>query len=213
MTFNELSSIYETEQKNLEKIIKEFPWKNKNAYMEWLSNGYEYVINSTRILALAGGQMPSHLTSLSNRFITHAAEETGHEKLLENDVKALGHNIKDLPVTDEMKLFHHSLFYWLSPMGSPLGIYGFVLALESVPARHGQWIYDQILPTFGEKACRFVKVHTGEDPDHLEKAFKTVQTMSADEIKIVAASTIEYSRQYGRALSAISAKYSASMAA
>lgn len=203
MDFNELTEVYQKEQAALTATIKNFPWKNRNAYAAWLANSYEYALNSTRILALAGGLMPLHLTRFSNRFITHAAEEKGHEKLLENDLKALNFSLSDVPVTDEMKLFHQSLYYWLSSMGTPLGIFGFVLALEGIAVLNGEYIHKETHAQYGDKGTKFVKVHSVEDPDHLEKAFSAVKSLSPQEITVVANSMIQYCRQYNKVLIAI----------
>ncbi|MBY0316442.1 MAG: hypothetical protein K2Q26_13020 [Bdellovibrionales bacterium] len=203
MEFAKLRKIFDTEQSMLGDIIKSFPWQDKDAYAGWLANSNEYVANSTRVLALAGGTMPRHLTSFSNRFIKHSAEELGHEKLLELDVRGLGKNMNQIEITDEMYMFHRSLYYWISPAASPIGLFGWVLALEGVAVNFGEWIYNEVKATHGPKSANFLKVHSAEDPDHLDKAFSSIKLLDSNDLNLVAMSTVSYCRQYGRVLERI----------
>jgi hypothetical protein len=202
MNLHDLMAIFKRTQASLSSNVREFNWANQEAYTMWLANSYEYALNSTRILALTAGAMPLQKTVYSNRFIKHAAEEKGHEKLLEKDVKAFGLNIKDIPVTHEMKMFHHSLYYWFDNNSSPMGIFGFVLALEGLAVSDGPWIYEQAQKAHG-KGTSFLRVHSEEDPEHLNKAIEVLSSCTADDLKVVAASVEQYSKQYGLMLHAI----------
>ena len=203
MNLEEFKGQFDIEQTGMDQAVRKFPWQNVEAYIGWLVNSYEYADNSTRILAMAGGVMPGHLTKLSNRFVAHAAEERGHERLLENDAKALGVDIKTAEPTVEMKMFHRSLYYWLSQHGSPVGLMGWVFALEGLAVRQGPWIYDVCKEAHGPKATGFLKVHSNEDPDHLEKAFGALSFLSAGELDLVAASLHDYIHQYVAVLQAV----------
>ena len=155
-----------TIKKNLENYqelmiaaIKQFPWDNKEAYAEWLANTYHYAFNSTRIIALGAGTMPPHLTKISNRFIQHVAEEKGHEVLLQNDVKALDIDIKNLPVTTAMEMYYRSLYFWVSPSGNPVGLFGWILSLEALAANVGGYILAEVQKHHPPKSSSFsVKV-------------------------------------------------------
>lgn len=198
-----LKKRFKETQSALEAQIKNFPWENKKAYGLWLSNSYHYALNSTRILALASGTMPLHLTKLSNRFITHAAEEKGHEKLLENDIKNLGFEMKNLAVSDEMKVYYRSLYYWMTPAGQSIGLIGWILSLEGLATLCGPWLYSKIKEHHGEKAASFLKVHSDADPDHLDKAFEITTLLSPEEVEVVIESMEMYSKQYLHVLSEI----------
>ncbi|MEK6774204.1 MAG: iron-containing redox enzyme family protein [Bdellovibrionota bacterium] len=200
----ELRKIFNDCQEQLKKTAKDFQWQDKKSYGMWLANSYHYALNSTRLLALASGTMPLHLTKISNRFVQHAAEEKGHEKLLENDIKALGFSLNDLPVSSEMKVYYRSLYYWMTPAGEAVGLIGWILSLEGLAAHTGPWLYEQAVKHHGQKAATFLKVHSDADPDHLNKAFEITTLLNDHEMKIVCDSVEMYSEQYIKILESIS---------
>ncbi|MFZ4403939.1 MAG: iron-containing redox enzyme family protein [Pseudobdellovibrionaceae bacterium] len=191
-----LKDQFEVEQKKLEGIRKQFPWGNQQAYLSWLTNTYEYAVKSTRILALTGGKFPTDKTVYSNRFIAHAAEEKGHEKLLENDVKNFGLNIKNLAPSNLAKAFHQSLYYWIYE-ANPIGIFGWVLALEGFAVRNVPAMYEVCKSVYGPQYVSFLKVHAEEDEDHLNKAFQSLKGFTEEENGIVVESMLFYTNLYG----------------
>ncbi len=190
-------------QKQVCQAVEEFPWENKDAYAKWLADTYHYVTNSTRILALGAGVMPQHHTLFSNRFIKHAAEETGHEQLLTRDIKSLGFNFNTVSVSTEMKVFYRSLYYWISPAGNPVGLLGWILALEGLATNVGGFANQLAAKNHTNKATNFLRLHSDEDPEHLEKALQITNMLSEDELAIVNESMEFYSLQYINILKAI----------
>ena len=201
---NTIKKDLEFYQDKLMAQLNTFPWKDKDAYAKWLANTYHYAFNSTRIIAMGAGVMPPHLTQISNRFIQHAAEEKGHEKLLENDVKALELSMKDIPVSTEMQLFYRSLYFWVSPAGNPVGLFGWILTLEALAANAGGQILAEVKKYHHPKSCSFLNVHSDADPDHLNKALEAICLLSPAELDVVAESIKIYSESYIRLLSEIS---------
>lgn len=204
--FKEFEVQFHATQSALESSVKQFPWHDKWAYAQWLADSYQYAFHSTRILALAAGYMPTNLTQISNRFITHAAEEKGHEKLLQTDIKNLGLNFADLAVTDEMKVYYRSLYYWVSPAGNPVGLIGWVLSLEGLACRMGPWMHEVTKREYGPKASHFLRVHSDADPEHVAKALQITATLSEKDLAIVSESMSLYCAQYARVLEAISSQ-------
>lgn len=193
---DQLKKIFASSQVRLVNAVKSFSWENKECYALWLANSYHYALNSTRLLALASGTMPLHHTKISNRFVQHAAEEKGHEKLLESDIKALGYKINELPVSSEMKVYYRSLYYWMTPAGQAVGLIGWILSLEGLAANAGPWLYAKTVKHHGEKSASFLKVHSDADPDHLNKALEITKLLSEEENKIVSEAIEMYSDQY-----------------
>lgn len=204
MKTDNIKSVLERTQEKLKKTVQSFPWDEKYCYALWLANSYHYALNSTRLLALASGTMPLHLTKISNRFVQHAVEEKGHEKLLENDIKALGYKIDELPVSNEMKVYYRSLYYWMTPAGQAVGLIGWILSLEALAANMGPWLNKTANESHGEKTTSFLRVHSDADPDHLNKALEITKLLNEDELKIVAESIEMYSVQYCNVLNEIS---------
>ncbi len=190
----------------INEALCSFPWSDPHCYTQWLRDTHEYVLNSTRILAYAAAVMPQKYTTLSNRFVAHATEEKGHEKLLENDLKALDLKVSDIPPTNAMKFFHQSLYYWLSHQGNVVGLFGWIFALEGAAVRSGEYAYNHAREAHGPKAASFLKVHSNEDPDHLEKAFKMIDVLSPEDQHVVELALDQYADLYISILQNISQK-------
>lgn len=196
VTKEQLRQIFEEEQALLERIRAAFPWDDRAAYVGWLVNTYEYAMKSTRILALTGGRFPLDKTAFSNRFISHAAEEKGHERLLENDLKGLGVDLRNCKPNVIGQAFHQSLYYWIYE-GNPVGMFGWVLALEGFAVRNVPAMHEVCLSAHGSKASSFLKVHAAEDEDHLKSAFASIASFSEEENALVAKTLRFYSQMYG----------------
>lgn len=200
MSYEQLKKVFDRTQTDLATATKNFQWTSAFSYAMWLRCTLNYAENSTRLLALAGGVMPLEKTNLSNRFIVHAAEEKNHDKLLVSDIKALGFNPEQLRPTLEMLLYSRSLYYWISPVGNPLGLIGWVLSLEGLAANSGPKIYQQTTDAFGRRATSFLKVHAESDPDHLEKALLITKELNESELAVVTDALEMYSYHYQKVL-------------
>lgn len=195
MKLNELTQKYEVIQKEMKMSSDRFSWENKQYYSLWLRQTYEYACHSTRILALTAGHFNPYQTSFSNRFIQHAAEEKGHDKLLLNDAKSLGITLENMPLLPEAEAFHKSLYFWIY-QHKPLVILGWVLCLEGFAVHCGKSIFERVEKSHGKKASSFVYVHSKEDEDHLKKAFETLKNLNEDEISEVYRGLKLYSSLY-----------------
>lgn len=195
MKFQEFEKLYQESQLSLTETCARFSWEDAELYSLWLAQTYEYARFSTRILALTAGHLPIEQTAISNRFIQHAAEEKGHDRLILNDLRALNRNIETLPLYAEAEAFHKSLYYWIY-QGNPIGIMGWVLALEGFAVSNGPQIFERVLKAHGPKAVSFVKVHSNEDEDHLAKAFATVRDFSESDLATLAQAYSLYTQLY-----------------
>ncbi len=191
-------------QDSLTTIAQEFPWENQEAYVSWMAQTYEYATATTRILALTGAHFPMHQTSLATRFIQHATEERGHDKLLVNDAKALGVDLHTLRLLPEAEAFHKSVYYWIYQGQTPV-IMGWVLLLEGFAVRNGPGLHERTEKRFGKKATSFMRVHTQEDPDHVDKAFEALNGFSAAELERVAHGLEVYAKLYANVYTSITA--------
>ncbi len=199
ITNDQLKEIFEEEQVALKKIRLDFPWEDRAAYVAWLVNTYEYVRKSTRILALTAGRLPLDKTTYSNRFIAHACEEKGHERLVENDLKNLGFDFRQCEPTVMAQAFHHSYYYWIYE-SNPVGMYGLILALEGFAVRNVPEMHQICAKAHGPKSVSFLKVHAEEDEGHLQSCFDSIQTFTEEENALVASTTRFYARMYGEAM-------------
>lgn len=195
MNIEELRVKFDKIQYHLSRMSEVFPWENKEAYASWLAQSFEYARFSTRILALTAGHFPLDKTSHSTRFIQHAAEEKGHEKMLINDAKALGLDIEKIPVLPEAEAFHKSLYFWIY-QGRPSVILGWVLCLEGFAVKCAAKMYERSERAHGKKAATFLRVHAAEDADHVQKAFATIRELSAADISEVSHGLELYAKLY-----------------
>ncbi len=180
--------------------IEKINWEDETVYIQWLRDSYEYAFNSTRILAHAAGNMPPEYTQFSDRFVKHAAEERGHEKLLEADLKFFNLVSDNVPASVDAKLFHQSLYYWLSQHASPIGLFGWILALEGVACESGNFIFTSCEKAFGPKAVNFIKLHAEADPDHLAKAFASIENLTFSDLRLVEETLVQYTEAYLKVL-------------
>jgi hypothetical protein len=211
MKFETLQKQFNETLDRLCKASEDFPWENKDAYISWIGQSFEYVNSVTRILALTGGRFPLGQTAHSNRFIQHAAEEKGHDRLLINDAKAFGLDVRAIPVLPVAEAFHKSLYYWIY-QGEPIVILGWALFLESFAVKGGPRMAERVFAAHGKRAASFIAVHTHEDVDHVEKGFETMRQLSESELDGVAHGLELYSSLYTEIYTAIAAQFGAGSA-
>jgi len=161
-------------------------WTDKTFYANWLAQTYHYVLHSTRLLALGAANFPLDQNKFHFRFIEHLREERGHEKLALNDLEALGFELKDFPEMPALSAFYQTQYYWIERV-SPLSFFGWILCLEGLAVRKGTGLYQKLDKNFGPKATGFLKIHQGEDVDHLEKAFEYLSSLTGEQADVVVA--------------------------
>ena len=198
---------FEEIQNEMHALTQSFPWEEPDAYLSFLAQTLEYATYTTRLLALTAGHFPLSRTSFAARFIQHAAEEKGHDKLLLNDAMALGVDLSSVPVLPEGEAFHKSLYFWIY-QGRPTVIMGWVLFLEGLAVRSGPDIHARAERAYGRRPTSFLRVHTEEDPDHVEKALALLDEFSEAELREVAHGLELYFGLYAAMLAAIKARAS-----
>lgn len=172
----EWKDVFEKTMSELEVAAKEFPWEDPKAYSEWLAQTYFFVVNSTRILALAGARTPLSQNELHQRFIEHANEEKGHEKLLLKDLTELKRTINTFQEKAPTAALYKTQYFWIEHRTTD-AFMGWVVVLEAFAAKFGPYIYSRTKKAHGEKASLFLKVHAHEDQDHIEKAYKEINNL------------------------------------
>jgi len=162
----------------LSREIERFPWQERSAYADWISQTYWYVRHSTRLLAAAAGRMPFDPVSdaLHNRFGAHMSEEKKHEKLCLHDLKAIGSD--RLPERSSTRAFWEPQYYKVEHT-HPASLMGYILVLEALASIKGPWILERVKKAHGEKSGNFIALHAEEDVDHLDKAVRAVDALDA----------------------------------
>lgn len=157
-----------------------FPWADVESYANWVAQSYHIARHSTRLVALAGGLMPLGREDLHARFVDHAREERGHEKICILDLQTLGRKIDEFPCLPGTAAMYQTQYYW-SQHRSPVSFLGYVLSLEGLACEFGSELFRRAEAAHGPKATRFLRVHADADVEHTEKALSFIDGLSAAE--------------------------------
>jgi thiaminase len=194
---DDMRDFFQTEIQGL-GVIRDFPWANKRAYADFLAQTYYYVCHTTRLLAVCASRIGVDREKLHHRFLKHAAEERSHHLLAERDVAALGMSLADFPQRALTAAMYETQYFRAEHL-SPTTIFGYILALEGLAVVYGPSVYAAVIRSHGDEAAAFVRLHSNEDPGHLESAFALLETMSAQEIASIQ-SNFKFTRDLYRAL-------------
>lgn len=163
-------------KKRLEQFKSEmldFPWADKQAYGDWLSQTYYFVNETQTLLSLAAARSEKN-SKLQARFIEHAGEEKGHDKLLLLDLKGLGGTPEQHPELPATSSFYQAQYYWIDNK-DPRAFFGYIILLEGLAAMYGPKMCEAVTKAHGKPAAHFLRVHSEEDVDHIEKAIQEVE--------------------------------------
>lgn len=185
MNIEMIKSIFEKNQNKMKNASDAFPWGKKECYVSWLAQTLDYASGTSRILALTGAHFEPKKAKLTYRFFQHAMEEKGHDNLLRLDAKGLGFDLNEVPLLPIAEAFHKSLYYWIYQNRTPV-IMGWILLLEGFAVNCGPSAHLKTAEIYGAKATSFLRVHTEEDPDHVEKAFEALALFTPAELHDVA---------------------------
>jgi hypothetical protein len=199
---NKFNQVFKDEIKKLDTSILNFPWEDRKSYMWWLSQTTFFVSHSSTLLALASSRFGKKKYQLHQRFLEHAAEESGHESLSEKDITNLGGKIEAFSELNSTSNFYQTQYYLIDYV-DPIAFLGYIFMLEGIAVHSGPKIHDRIKPIYGPGAVTFLKVHSSEDPEHLEKAFSIIDDLNQADQELVIKSFHKSCHDYREILSEI----------
>jgi len=166
--------------------VQRFPWAHRDAYADWLAQTYYYVRHSTRLLASAATRfsLDKRGDALHYRFAAHMAEERKHEQLALHDLKHIGRTIADIPERLATRMFYEPQYYKIEHQ-TPIALFGYILPLEAIGPLVGGSVVEQVCLAFGAQSASFLKLHAGEDVEHLEKAFQILESVTEHERALI----------------------------
>jgi hypothetical protein len=194
-TFEKVKNDLEAAVSKMVEAAEAFPWSNKKAYADLIAQTYFYSRHTTRILGLAGVHFPFSQSQLHYRFLRHAAEETGHERLTTKDLKTLGFGLENFSESPATMALYQTQYYWIQHV-EPAAIYGYILALEGFSAHHCRKMYETCKALYGADASLFWKVHSEDDPDHIEKALFYVEQLPEATLQNIRVNTLQTAAYY-----------------
>ncbi|MEY4513589.1 MAG: hypothetical protein RLZZ450_5711 [Pseudomonadota bacterium] len=182
-----MKALLETCVAQLQAALEAFPWRERQAYGDWLAQTYFYVRHSTRLLAAAAGRFPQgdRGDALHYRFASHIAEEKRHERLAVHDLQQLGLALSQFPERHATRLFYEPQYYKLEHE-SPATLFGYILPLEAIGPAYGKQVCSMVVAEFGPKCDAFLRVHAEEDDDHIAKALRLLETVTDVERELIA---------------------------
>lgn len=173
-----------TEMDKTKDPILSYPWHDPVAYGLWLSQTYYMVNYSTRLVALAGALSPIDRNDLHARFVDHSQEERGHQKVCISDLKNIGFTLADFPQMFQSACMYQIQYFWIQQK-HPIAFFGYTLALESLAGNFGSILFDRVREAHGEKAGNFLKLHSEDDIEHIEKAHDQLEKLNEAEKALV----------------------------
>jgi hypothetical protein len=166
------------------RALELFPWEDQNAYGNWLAQSYYYVSHTTRLLALAAARMPFTHNQFHSRFVSHLAEEKGHEKLCVKDLKALGLQPSDFPELPQTSALYHSVYY-LIEHADPCAILGYAMVLEGISATKASDLLNKLTALYGKSATSFLSLHVEADKEHTEENRSVLEVCSQEQLAVI----------------------------
>lgn len=179
-----LKARYDKAVSKIVELIVNYPWENKDAYAGFLAQTYYYTRHSTKLLTLAASRFDFADYDLHRRFIVHSQEERGHEFMAEKDLQMLGRKLSEFKESTETAVFWQRQYYLIEHV-DPICFMGYVLCLEGLSAEAAGKAGAQVKKHYGDKSVLFLRAHSDEDPDHLEKAFKALDKISPERMELV----------------------------
>ncbi|HRO66341.1 MAG TPA: iron-containing redox enzyme family protein [Pseudobdellovibrionaceae bacterium] len=181
---SDLKKAYELEMSKAKEILLEMPWDDPAFYAEWMAQTYFYCSYTTRIIGLAGALFPVSRDKLHGRFFDHAREEKNHERIILNDLRAMGKTIDQYSCFSSTAALYRTQYYWIQNV-DPMSVYGYFLYLEGIAVEHGSAIVEAVRKGIPEKSLKFLKVHVEEDVGHMNDHFKILADVTPEETEMI----------------------------
>ncbi len=153
--------------------LEKYPFHDQKRYAQFLAQAYYFVKHSTPMLALSAGLSVNN-RDYHIRCIEHLSEEKGHDKMLLNDLKAMGYSIGDFSEMNSTKALYQTQYYYIQHV-SPMSFLGYVMLLEGLAVVVGKTLNLMIQKHAGKS---FIKVHSDDDIEHLDKALSMMDSFS-----------------------------------
>jgi hypothetical protein len=166
--------------------LEAFPWDHARAYGDWLAQTYYYVRHSTRLLAASAARFScdERGNMFHHRFGAHLAEEKKHELLALHDIKSVGFDLASFSEHHVTRMFYEPQYYKVEHL-NPIVLLGYILALEAMSASKGKWVLDRVTAGHGDNCAAFLKVHAEDDVEHVQKALRVLEGVSAEESALI----------------------------
>jgi hypothetical protein len=111
----------------------------KENYRQYMADVYCYALHSAQVIAAAGSRLVLSHPPLADYLLDHSREELGHDRWASRDLVDLGLNESQIaalnPSDPCQKMI--GLEYYFAHHGNPIGLFGWMLALEGLGGQIG----------------------------------------------------------------------------
>jgi len=156
------------------KAMEEVNWDDERTYCNFLAQTYYFATHTVRLLASAASKMEPEDRVFQKRFLEHTREETDHDLILIADLKKFGRSLDEFQEYSSTSLMWQSQSYLIDK--DPLFFMGYIIALEEVAAKFGEKMFSTIKGSH-KKGFQFIKVHSEDDIEHIEHAYKVIDSL------------------------------------
>lgn len=195
-----ITDTYRRSAQEAAQLVTAQAWESPDFYAAWLSQTFHYVRHTTRLLARAASRCSFEQEAIHERLLENAAEESGHHLLLLSDLAAIERSLADHPVSEPTQSFIDVLYDRIDQQG-PVAVYGRLLLLEGLAVEVGDDLHRRVMRSHGSSAASFLRVHTDEDPGHVEKALRSIDALPPPAQALIAETLEESVSIYAQMLS------------
>lgn len=203
-TIQDVERAFQKASEQMIAAIDEFPWESEVAYANWLGQTYYLVRHTTRFLTLSAGKMSIEQEPFHQFFLHHLKEESGHEMLAYNDLKAMHWKIEDVPETMQAQLMLQCQYHWLNQ--SPFAHFGFFWCLEKLSVERGQAAMARIKKAHGPECMSFLELHSVEDIGHVVSIHERVKNIPEEHYPSLILNIEQTGYLYDKMLSELASK-------
>ncbi len=165
---HELVKCFEKLQNEAAKVS----FREREVYAFWLAQAYYFVRHSAPLLALSCGRSVNR-PEYHLRCISHLGEERAHDRLLLQDLAAIGAKLEDYPELATASALYQTQYYWIEHR-NPVSFLGYISVLEALAVLCGE---EKTEEAKAHGSTKFLELHAGEDVEHLERALDQVESL------------------------------------
>jgi pyrroloquinoline quinone (PQQ) biosynthesis protein C len=150
----------------------------REQYRAYMVDVYCYALHSSQVIGEAASRLVLREPALAQYLFAHASEELGHDRWAASDLRELGVEDRELgslaPSSPCLRMI--ALEYFYATQANPVGLFGWMLALESLGGRVAGGLAELIDSTMqlGGKATRFLRGHGKADAQHSVDLYQTI---------------------------------------
>lgn len=165
------------------RAVKKFDWENKEKYGRYLKQTHTFVTHSVLLLANSAKLVTDE--NIKKDLEHHIAEEKGHEKLAERDLKTLGYDLETFEAMPESMAMYQRIYKESEEVDPIAPLMGYAVALEGLSAKVALEITQRVEKAHGKGSASFIKLHGEVDQDHSKESVEGLKKLTQKQRELV----------------------------